>query len=237
MEAFDIKKIKKVDFPESQYFQTEHGKDQIYIHHTVSGVGVEGDLSWWIQTTDRVATAMIIHHDGTPYQCFSSKFWAHHLGVTGKFLKDKGFPDWETRNVTLNQRSIGIEIDSMGGLTEHNGKWYMSKWDADEKKNVPNLRVHVKEENVQFYPQGFKGFEAFEKYTNAAIETVAGLLILWCRGYGIPATYNQDMWDISNRALQGQKGIWNHTSVRADKSDCHPDPRLIKMLKELNRWI
>ena len=43
------------------------------------------------------------------------------------------------------------------------------------------------------------------------------------------------MWDISENALSGQPGIFTHTSVRSDKTDCHPQPELVRMLIELDK--
>jgi hypothetical protein len=41
------------------------------------------------------------------------------------------------------------------------------------------------------------------------------------------------MWEVSKEALKSVPGIWSHTSVRSDKSDCHPQLELIAMLKSL----
>ena len=47
--------------------------------------------------------------------------------------------------------------------------------------------------------------------------------------------YNEEMWDLSERALNGDKGVWTHVSFRkpSDKQDCHPDPNLISMLRTI----
>ncbi len=60
------------------------------------------------------------------------------------------------------------------------------------------------------------------------------LLVYWGERYEIPLTYNEDMWDVSDRALAGQDGVWSHTSYRSDKSDIHPQPEMIAMLKALS---
>jgi len=43
------------------------------------------------------------------------------------------------------------------------------------------------------------------------------------------------MWDVSQRALSGEPGIWTHVSYRQKpgKTDCHPQPELIEMLKTI----
>lgn len=220
--ALDLNEIIDVDFPDDQYIKEQTKKNQICLHHTVSGPGVDGDISWWKQTPERIGTAVIVDRDGKIFQMFSSDYWAFHLGTKG--LND----------TTLNKGSIGIEIDSWGGLVKAiNNSWYPATWDNVAKKNVPNMKVNPIK-NVQEYPQGFMGFYGFEKYTDAQIDSVRKLLDYWCDKHNIPQTYNSDMWALSNRALSGTAGIWTHVSYRGNqKSDCHPMPELINMLKAL----
>jgi N-acetyl-anhydromuramyl-L-alanine amidase AmpD len=216
----DIDRIIQVDFPESQYYNESTEKKQIVLHHTVGG-NVDGTISWWKTTTDRVGTAMIIEKNGDIYQIFSSKKWAHHLGLH------------TTNNVALNKSSIGIEIVNWGGLIKLNNDWYVAKWDDTQKKEIANTKIKPITE-VELYPQGFMGYYGFEKYTNAQIESVRQLLEYWGDRYGIPLTYNTDMWNLSTKALSGSTGVWTHVSFRGNgKSDCHPQPELIEMLKSL----
>ena len=220
LKKLNLQEIITVDFPEDQYIREATDKKQIVIHHTVSGQGVNGDIAWWRSTADRVGTAIIVGWDGKIYQCFGSKYWAYHLGLK------------TANNKALNMGSIGIEIDAWGGLVRTNRQWYPAKWDKDLKKFVADTRV-APIQNVQVYEQGFKGFYGFEKYTDAQIEAVRQLLVFWSERYKIPLEYKEDMWNISNKALAGESGVWTHVSFRTDKSDCHPQPELIKMLKSL----
>ena len=87
--------------------------------------------------------------------------------------------------------------------------------------------------NVQEYSDGFKDYYGYEKYTDAQIESVRQLLVYWNEKYGIPLEYHEDMFDLSQNALNGDAGVWSHVSYRADKSDCHPQKELIDMLKSL----
>lgn len=217
----NLNDIIQVDFPDDQYFREETEKKQIVLHHTVSGQGVDGDISWWRQTVERIGTAIIVGWDGKIYQCFSTKYWAHHLGCK------------VSNNTALNKASIGIEIDAWGALLKYNDKWYPASWDDNLKKYIPNVTVRPIQ-NVIEYPDGFMDFYAYEKYTDAQIEAVRQLLVYWNERYGIPLMYNEDMWDKSNRALTGEPGVWTHVSFRGNgKSDCHPQPELIEMLKSL----
>jgi len=220
LKKLNLQEIITVDFPEDQYIREATDKKQIVIHHTVSGQGVNGDIAWWRSTADRVGTAIIVGWDGKIYQCFGSKYWAYHLGLK------------TANNKALNMGSIGIEIDAWGGLVRTNRQWYPAKWDKDLKKFVADTRV-APIQNVQVYEQGFRGFYSFEKYTDAQIEAVRQLLVFWSERYKIPLEYKEDMWNISNKALAGESGVWTHVSFRTDKSDCHPQPELIKMLKSL----
>ncbi len=218
----NLNDIIKVDFPDNQYYREQTTKKQIVLHHTVSGKGVMGDIEWWKGTPERIATSIIIQYDGKIYQCFSSLYWAHHLGLK------------TSNNVILNKASIGVEIDSWGPLMKYQNKWYPIIWSNSLKKEIPNIKQKpIDDNNVIIYPNGFNGYYAFEKYTNNQIDSLRKLLIYWGDRYNIPLDYNDDMWSVSERALSGVSGIWTHVSYRSDKSDCHPQPELIEMLKSL----
>lgn len=208
--------------PESQYRKEEYIKKQIYLHHTVSGPGAEGDINYWKSTPDRVATCVVIERDGDIYECFNPKYCAAHLGITSDLAKKYGDKSVPNPNELLLRHSIGIEIDSWGGLTKNDkGQWINSA-----KQVMPSS-------DIIEYPNGFRGFKAFEKYTTQQIETVKYLLEKWCKEFGIPKTYNADIWDICKRAYSLESGIFTHVSVRPDKSDMHPQPDMIETLQNL----
>jgi hypothetical protein len=230
LKPIDLTKIKVYPFPENKYFKEEFHKTQVVLHHTVSGPGIEGDVKTWIEGKDRVATAIIIARDGTPYQLFSSKYWAYHLAA-GDHNQDR--------------RSIGIEIDNWGGLTLGTG---ISKIYRSEKKKLFPWNLKTLSPNkyytvygnavdvpIQYYPNGFRGFQYFEKYTNEQIQTVGELLLFWKQKYGISLQYNDDMWNISENAKIGMPGVWTHVSFRQDKSDCHSQRELIDMLQTIQK--
>ena len=194
-----------------KYYKEKYDKNQVILHHTVSGPGITGDLNTWKKFNSHIATCMIIDRDGTINQLFSSRYWGWHTG-TGK--------------KTLDQHSIGIELDNWGQLTEKNGDLYAT---YGNKVDVPTT----------FYPKGFRGFQIYESYTEAQIRAVGELILLWHNTYGISLDYNEDMWDVSEDALNGADGVWAHVSLRPapQKFDCHPQPELIKMLKTLKSLV
>lgn len=214
-----LSRIKPIDFPKNKYFKDLHKKLQVTIHHTVSPQdSIKGDVATWLNSKYRIATAIIIAGDGTPYQLFSSKYWAYHLGIKRRVFNARKIPYQR-----LDKISIGVEIDAAGGLTKKgDGKWY------------DYYGHHISTNEVIEYPDGFRGYYGFQKYTSDQIETLKDLLIFWNNRYDIPLKYNEDMWDVSDNALKGEAGIWSHVSYRSDKSDCHPQPELIEMLRSLD---
>jgi hypothetical protein len=79
----------------------------------------------------------------------------------------------------------------------------------------------------------FKGNQYYHSYTDAQIESVRQLLLLWNKRYNIPLDYNEDIWDITPRALRGESGVFTHNSVTRNKIDIYPHPKMIEMLKSL----
>lgn len=219
----DIVKAELVNqqLPAYQYMTTVTRKDSVCLHHTASGRGSDGDFTHWLNTPQRIATCVIVDYKGVIHQCFSSSYWAHHLGIKQKVFDRFGLPNI---NQMLNVRTIGIEIDAWGGLKEKDGKFYA----------YPNDWTHeVPKERVVELAEPYRGYKYYERYTDEQIETVRQLLLYWHERYGIDLSYNWDMWEVSHRALRGEKGIWTHNSYRPDKSDCFPQKELVQMLKEL----
>lgn len=245
LKPIELSKIKAVDFPDEQYYPIETNKKQLVLHHTVSGPSVRGDIQTWLNDSARVATHFIIDRDGTPYQLFSSKYWSHHLGVTKDILSKYDFTDVQTRNVELNQNSIGFEIDNWGYLILGDGT---SKQFGKNSDGTPKMINTIKgkyyaaygnivDVDIEEYPNLFRGYKYYEKYTDAQIQTIGELLLYFNKKFGIPLDYNEDMWNVSKDALSGKSGIWSHCSFRPDKSDLHPQKEVIDMLKTLKLLI
>ena len=213
--------IEEHKFSDDQYYHTKYPKKQIVLHHTVSGMGVKGDIRWWEMTPERVATWCLIGHDGKIHRLFSSSKWAHHLYVHSKANKIDDKYKTSKVNGKLNRESIGIELDSIGPLVmKKDGKWY----DAYDR---------VYEGEVQMYEDKYRGYEAYAKYTPQQITTLEYLLKYLGEEYNIPLKYMPQMWNTCCEALEGVPGVYTHTSYRSDKSDCHPQPELIDMLSNL----
>lgn len=214
-------KIRQIEFPSNQYIQEVHPKKQIYLHHTAGGPDGERTFRSWAMNSERIATCVCISgkgsNDGEIVQGFSSKFWAFHLG-----LRESTFQRAGVKYKSLDRISIGVEICNWGHLTLKDGKFY----------NYVN-RV-VPEEDVIKLPKKYKGYQYFHNYTDKQIDSVKDLLLFWRDRYKIPVNYSEDIWNVCPRALEGKSGVFTHNSVRSDKIDIYPHPKMIEMLKSLS---
>jgi hypothetical protein len=224
--SLDTSKIKQVPMKESQYIKEVTEKKQIVLHHTAGNSSGVGTIKMWdADDRGRIATCVTISgkgqskdtYDGEICQAFSSKYWGYHLGLKRDIFKAKGVP-----YKSLDPHAIGIEICSWGPLDKVNGKFY----------NYVDREVPA--DQVTELATPYKGYKYYHRYTDAQIESVKQLLTYWKNLYGIDITYREeDMWTISTRALKGEGGVFTHNSYRKDKSDIHPCPRMIAMLKSL----
>lgn len=212
----------QVNFPTSQYIQEEHPKKQIYIHHTAGNSSAQQVFTGWASNTERIATCVAISGPGTNsvdgqiVQGFSSKYWAYHLG-----LKESTFQRFNVPYKSLDKISIGIEICNWGQLTLRDGKFY-----SYVNREIPANQVCELD-------KPHRGFKYYHNYSDAQIDSVRELLVLWNSRYNIPLTYIEDIWDVTPRALRGDAGVFTHNSVRTDKVDVYPHPKMIQMLKSL----
>lgn len=215
--------LKQVQFPATQYMAEEHPKVQIYLHHTAGNASGEQVFTGWASNAERIATCVSISGpgpnsvDGQIVQGFSSKHWAYHLG-----LKESTFHKFNVPYKSLDKISIGIEVCNWGQLTLKDGKFY----------NYVNREIPANQ--VCELAKPHRGFKYYHNYSDAQIQSIKDLLLLWKDKFGIPLTYNEDIWDVTPRALRGEKGVFTHNSVRLDKVDMYPHPKLIEMLKSLS---
>ena len=224
--SLDISKIKQVPMKESQFIKEVTEKKQIVLHHTAGNSSGVGTIKMWdADDRGRIATCVTISgkgqskdtYDGEICQAFSSKYWGYHLGLKPDVFKAKGVP-----YKALDKHAIGIEICSWGPLDKVNGKFY----------NYVDREIPA--DQVTELDTPYKGYKFYHRYTDAQIESVKNLLMYWRETYSIDLTYKEDdMWTVSTRALKGEGGVYTHNSYRKDKSDIHPCPRMIAMLKSL----
>lgn len=210
--------IKSVTFGAAHYIAEPSVKRQIYLHHTAGNDNAEGVFRYWAGNKERVATFVVIDSKGIAYQGFPSDNWAYHLGLRQKTFSGEGLP---YRNLDVN--SIGIELCNWGYLKRN-----------DDGSYVTYLNKEIPESQVIELEVPYKGHKYWHNYTDAQIECAREIIIMLSERYDIPLEYNEDIWDVSKRALSGAAGIYTHNSVRKDKTDIYPHPKVIDMLIGLN---
>lgn len=226
--ALDVSKLIQVNLTDNQYFREENVKSQLYLHHTAGNPSAVNTAKYWQQDATRVATAFIVsgkvkqpnsnnEKDGDIIQCFGSKYWAYHLGLKQEMFNSFGLPYKQ-----LDKISIGIEVCNWGQLTKESDGTF---------KNYVNGSVPADEVTELETP--FKGYKYFHKYTDSQIASLKDLVIYLCDKFSISRAYNDDIFNLNKRAFEGQNGIYTHNSVRKDKVDIYPCPRMIEMLKSL----
>jgi len=216
MKKLDIQEIKQVRLKDNQYFAESSPKTQIYLHHTAGNGNAEGVSRYWNGNDSRIATAFIIGENGTIVQCFSSKHWAWHLGIDQEDFVRNG-----AKYSNLNKSSVGIEVCNWGYLKKKGDKYYNYAGGVVNPSYVTEL------------DQPYKGYKYWYKYSDAQIESLRQLVVYLCDTYDVPKEYRSEIWAIDKEAFKGTKGIYTHNSVRKDKSDMYPCPRVIEMLKNL----
>lgn len=227
MAELDLNKIKHVALKEGQYLREETKKVQIVLHHTAGNSSAPATIQMW-NNDDRgkIATCIVVSgkgqstgtYDGEICQCFSSKYWAYHLGIKQDVFRANGLPF-----KSIDPIAIGIEICNWGPLTLKSDNKYYNYVDRE-----------VPYDQVCELAVPYKGHKYYHAYTDAQIESVRQLLVYWGKVHNIPLAYNEkDMWGVSKNALSAVPGVYTHNSYRKDKSDISPQPKMIEMLKTL----
>ena len=207
-------------------------KRVIYLHHTAGRHRPDYTIQAWNSDAPpgevrRVATAFVIGgqgfdgdtaFDGKTYRAFNEIYWAHHLGLK------------HPQNTRLNQQSIAIEICAMGALVKTSAGKYRAAAYPDHDIFVPESQVHELE-------TPWRGYQYFQRYTPKQIDECKRLVLTMSVLFDIPLpniTYDTSWFDLKPEALTGAPGLWTHAHVRADKTDCFPQPEFMAMLNSLH---
>lgn len=225
--TINLAEIVQYNLPDAQFLKDVHDKKQIVLHHSAGWDNARGMFDGWAADKQRVGTCMGIVDDGTLHQCFASKYWAWHINFISKgnaARNDERFKKYNTyaHGELLERQSVAVEVCNWGPLQPDTRGWktWAGTIITDDKKVVK-------------YDKPFRGSMYYERYTDREIESLWRLIRYWCQRYGIHNDYNPNMWDVNADAVSGSPGIWAHVSYRSDKSDMHPQPELIQMLKAL----
>ncbi len=213
-----------INFPGNQYVNKKTVTKKTFIIHYSSGWdNARGMYNGWAKDRlGRVATAYGLEDSGKIYRGFdASKYYGYaiYLHSPDNHLP-KNLQQFKTKkhDIFLNSQAIQVEVCNWGWLREKNNKCF--SWTG----------VEVPGEKIIFYPNTYRGQKFFERITDAEIQSLQVLIMYHAIADDLRLNYNQDMWDISERAIRGAEGIWSHTSYRTDKLDIHPQAELVSML-------
>lgn len=204
------------DYPIGQVFD----KKQIVIHHSAGWDNARGMFQDWDRDARRgVCTSAAIDDGGRLFRGFDEQFWGHAIGVEELVFKQLNIKNMN--NLMLNRQAVQLEICSFGALTD-NGKGGYKNWTG----------TTMDKSKVDLVP--FRGYPAFERYTEQEILTLEKWILLNAMRFDIPLEYKGSaFWNVNDRALSGEPGVWGHCSYRVDKTDPYPQPQLIEMLKRI----
>lgn len=236
--------------PTEEYFQEIHAKESIFLHHTAGFHNPHGVVNWWsiddkknkqgkLLGPRRVGTAFVIggrslsgddNVDGKICRAFMEYHWAHHLGMdeknSGKALSKL--------NAKLSGSSIAIEICALGPVQKAVDGSFFARFKIDKAPGYKDYAVPA--DQVYTLEKPFRGSLYYHRYSEAQIESCRKLILSMAWFFNIPIpdrTYDTAWFDFNSRAAY-DPGIWTHTNVRKDKSDCFPQPELIAMLNRLH---
>lgn len=225
---------------DDEYLKKETNKNTLWLHHTAGGSRPDWTIGGWEKDYAKdkngnlildnngnpkplkVGTSYIIGRkssstseniwDGKILRAFDDKFWAWHLGISGKLSEE------------LNSRSIGIELCNYGPLIL--GK---------DNRFYNYVNKPIDESDVVELDIPFKGYTFWEKYTNAQLESTRKLILHLEEKWGLEiqrGIYNRD-WFEYNEDMLSFGGIRSHGQIRRDKFDIFPQKEMIQMLNSI----
>jgi len=210
--------------PTTQYFPQTQAKTAIVLHHTVGG-SARSTFNWWHSDREaatgqqrRVGTAYLIERDGRIFEVFPPECWAYHLGL---------------RDMAVEQRTIGIELCSEGGLERR----------ADDLWGIGRSLGAVdrlfEQERVYHIPQGWRGFQWFDAYEEEQIVAACQLVRWLCERFNVPAAMPRATeWygPADAKRWSAFAGVIHHALLRPDKSDLHPGFPEWRLARLLGAW-
>lgn len=216
--------IVKYPLNEGQYSKQEGKKTQIVLHHTASSSSAKNVINGWNADSRQVGTAYVIDNQGIVYEAFDPKYWAASIGyyiegVGGNSKAYELLPGTNNRqtNLGIEMRSIGIELTNWGNLTFKDGKYY----------SYVNTVIPI--ENVIKLESPFRGFQFYEKYSSAQIQSLEQLIRTIGAKFNIPLKFSQ-LFDFDKNTVLGTPGITLHVNCRFDKTDLYPSKEMKEML-------
>jgi N-acetyl-anhydromuramyl-L-alanine amidase AmpD len=226
----EVKKgsLKCVDlvYHTNDYYKSINNKNQICLHHTAGPASAKNTVDWWLTDINSTGTAFVIggkdgKKDGEIVEAHPSENWQWHLGVDPRF--SNGFSNRDKNGVILDSKCIGIEICNWGYLNKSGNNFFSYAGTIVNQNDVCDLGKKI------------RGKQYFQKYTDSQINSTKKLLLELAEKHSIELhkTYDWSWFELSNDALSGKSGVWNHCNFRSDKIDIYPQQEILDMLNSL----
>jgi hypothetical protein len=218
--------IHRYFLPEHEYIREKVKPEYMMLHHTAGGANPYSVIDMWGRDDrGRIATEFVLggqdhktgsnKYDGVMVQAFPQGYYGWHIGKSG--------------SGSMNKKTVGIEICSMGHL------------DSEKKTYVGSKCT---DSQVIQIPEAFRGKINFHKYSDKQIEEVDKWIRYIAERDNIDVRVGLQQWikkygptkafDYQEDAFYGKvKGLLSHTNVRKDKMDVYPDPRLVDVIMSL----
>ncbi len=198
--------------PANQFMPPAAQKTGICIHHTVGG-SARSTFDWWLNDGQQVGTAYIIERDGRVHEVFPPEAWAWQFGLK-----------WpSSRKIAFEQRFIGIELASEGGLKESDGKLYC----------FDRISPRCEKNRADAFDCGrlYRGYRYFDNYERAQVDSLIRLMDDLLTRFAIPRRRPASPLDFHGEVLEKFTGVIGHAMIRNDKSDPNPDDALWRRLE------
>lgn len=201
-------------------------KKFVVLHHTVSG-GSPFTIKKYFDDK-KFATQFVLGSQGDFVQCYTDfNNWGWHLNVNS--VKNVITSSQER---FLAENSTSVEICNYGAVKYKNGKFYNGYDQPISEDNLIDYRT-VYGNNFKF-----RGDVFFEKYTKEQVTALKHWIVDMLKIYKLDLSndkraLDESWFNFDKNAYIGNYALFTHTNVREDKSDLHPQPEIIQMLKEI----
>lgn len=198
-----------------------HDKYGVTLHWTASGPSARAVVrNWNADKRGRVGTEFVIGETET-LQCTPLDGWVHHINLSRHKHYNKN---------EVNKRYVGIELTNWGYLEKKGGKYL----------NWVNGEVDPK--RVCKLDKPFRTFSHYQSFTDTQMHE---LQLLLC---DLIDRYDWNLSDDLHKLIDTIPNLWfnldwdawtmtrvitTHSNFEGGKFDCHPDPKLIEVLRNV----
>lgn len=209
--------------PASEYFRGPVPKNWVIWHHTAGWDNPFAVIDQWANDRRaKIGTEFVIggqhpltesnKYDGLIVQAFPEGSYAWHTG---------------TGLNNLHTQSVGIELCNIGPIRK--GKTYVG--------------TQVSDNQICQLSKSYRGSSQYHRYSDKQLQSLKTLTLHLADKYNIDLHVGLYQWVKSKGAdgfnhidggfAERNKGLYSHSNLTSQKSDCFPQPELIDMLLSL----